>query len=59
MEKVGFARALCFISANNKQRKEDREKAATDNIGGLHCCKESQGQIKCKLVRAIPLFDNQ
>lgn len=35
LEKVGFARGLGFISADNKRGEEDREKAATDNAGGV------------------------
>ena len=53
---VCFARGLCFIGADNEERKEDRDEAATDNVGGLHCCEESQGQTKSKVVRPIPFY---
>lgn len=27
-----------------------------DNVRGLHCCEESQGQAKSKVVRPIPFY---
>lgn len=55
LEVVRFPGGLCLICTDDKERKENGEEAAADDIGGLHGCEGGEGQTKAKVIRPVPL----